>query len=568
MCRKDAVSELAVYVTGMQYYSKCGARPCSVPNLIQGVFFMYQALYRKWRPQTFDDVVGQKHVTDTLKSELRLDRLSHAYLFTGTRGTGKTTCAKILAKAANCENPVDGNPCNRCPSCRGIDDGSILDVLEIDAASNNSVDNIRAIRDEAVYTPGSVKKRVYIIDEVHMLSTPAFNALLKIMEEPPEHLIFVLATTESHKIPATILSRCQSFTFKRISPADIAGRIECICTQEGIDITREAVDIISHMADGSVRDSLSLLDQCSSAGGTVDEGRVLDVLGLSGHETTIELLSHIADRDAGSALSLLNEIYNAGKDISAVMGELSALVRDILVSIVAPKSADELISGSYDRAILSSFASKLAPSRIIYILDSLQALLTKLSLCTSQRIDAELCLIMVCDDTLVPDMKAFASRLTRLEMAVNQGGSAPAAASAPLVSEASDDSPPWDVDEPDAPAAEVPVSPPAQELSGDWAEILALLKTQLTQIEYAHLSNASAVNVAMSGSEIAISFTDAIVNRVLNKPNVKEVIKNAAGHVLGRPVSVRIECGTAQAGGDKFSELLRLGDKFNNVKIK
>lgn len=567
MCRKDAVSELAVYVAGMQYYSKCGARPCSVPNLIQGDLFMYQALYRKWRPQTFDDVVGQKHVTDTLKSELRLGRLSHAYLFTGTRGTGKTTCAKILAKAANCENPVDGNPCNCCPSCRGIDDGSILDVLEIDAASNNSVDNIRAIRDEAVYTPGSVKKRVYIIDEVHMLSNAAFNALLKIMEEPPEHLIFVLATTEFHKVPATILSRCQSFTFKRISPADIAGRIEYICAQEGIDITREAVDIISHMADGSVRDSLSLLDQCSSAGGTVDEGRVLDVLGLSGHETTIELLSRIADRDAGGALSLLNEIYNAGKDISAVMGELSALVRDILVSIVAPKSADELISGSYDRSALSSFAAKLTPSRLIYILDSLQALLTKLSLSTSQRIDAELCLITVCDDTLVPDMKAFASRLTRLEMAVSRGVPAQTA-SAPSVSEASDDAPPWDVDEPDAPTAEVPVSPPAQELPGDWAEILALLKTQLTQIEYAHLSNASAVNVAMSGSEIAISFNDAIVNRVLNKPNVKEVIKNAAGHVLGRPVSVKIECGTAQAGGDKFSELLRLGDKFNNVKIK
>ena len=193
---------------------------------------MYQALYRKWRPRTFDDVVGQSHITDTLKRQVREGRLSHAYLFTGTRGTGKTTCAKILARAVNCEHPVDGSPCNECDACRGIESGAVMDVLELDAASNNGVDQVRALRDEAVYSPAAVRKRVYIVDEVHMLSTPAFNALLKILEEPPEHLMFILATTELHKVPATIKSRCQQFAFKRISPLDIAQRLKLVAGEE------------------------------------------------------------------------------------------------------------------------------------------------------------------------------------------------------------------------------------------------------------------------------------------------------------------------------------------------
>ena len=214
---------------------------------------MYQALYRKWRPRTFDDVVGQAHITETLKRQVATGRLSHAYLFTGTRGTGKTTCAKILARAVNCEHPVDGNPCNACPSCLGIESGSILDVLELDAASNNGVDQVRALRDEAVYTPAAVRKRVYIVDEVHMLSTAAFNALLKILEEPPEHLMFILATTELHKVPATILSRCQRFSFKRITPQDIAARLLYVAGQEQIDLTADGAELLSRLADGAHR---------------------------------------------------------------------------------------------------------------------------------------------------------------------------------------------------------------------------------------------------------------------------------------------------------------------------
>ena len=225
---------------------------------------MYQALYRKWRPQTFDEVVGQRHITETLKSQVKNDRLSHAYLFIGTRGTGKTTCARILARAVNCEHPVDGNPCGRCAACRGILEGSVMDVVELDAASNNGVDNVRALREEAVFTPAAVKKRVYIIDEVHMLSTSAFNALLKILEEPPEHLMFILATTELNKVPATILSRCQRHSFKRIDVPELAEYLEYIAEKESMKLSHEAAELIARMAEGGVRDALSLLDQCAA----------------------------------------------------------------------------------------------------------------------------------------------------------------------------------------------------------------------------------------------------------------------------------------------------------------
>ena len=226
---------------------------------------MYQALYRKYRPQTFDDVAGQQGVTQTLKNQIVSGRLSHAYLFTGTRGTGKTSCAKILAKAVNCENPIDGNPCNCCPACRSIDSGACMDVLEIDAASNNGVDNVRALRDDAIYTPSEVKMRVYIIDEVHMLSISAFNALLKIIEEPPEHLLFILATTELHKVPATILSRCQRFSFRRLLPEDIVDRLNYIAYQEHIELEADGAAFLARLADGGMRDAVSLLDQCASA---------------------------------------------------------------------------------------------------------------------------------------------------------------------------------------------------------------------------------------------------------------------------------------------------------------
>ena len=278
---------------------------------------MYQALYRKWRPKTFEDVVGQEHITDTLRRQAAQGRLSHAYLFTGTRGTGKTTCAKILAKAVNCQHPVDGDPCSQCPACLGIDNGSLLDVLELDAASNNGVDQVRALRDEAVYSPASVKYRVYIIDEVHMLSISAFNALLKILEEPPAHLIFILATTELHKVPATILSRCQRFAFKRLQPRDIAARLLYVARQEDMDLTEDAAGLLSRLSDGAMRDALSLLDQCIAFhfGQELTYDKVLDVLGAVDTEVFSRLLRVVLSGDVTGAISLLEEIVMQGDKI-------------------------------------------------------------------------------------------------------------------------------------------------------------------------------------------------------------------------------------------------------------
>lgn len=280
---------------------------------------MYQALYRKWRPITFSQVVGQQHITDTLQRQVAEGRTGHAYLFTGTRGTGKTTCARILAKAINCLHPVDGAPCNQCESCRGIDAGKLLDITELDAASNNGVDNVRALREEAVYTPSVLKKRVYIIDEVHMLSTPAFNALLKILEEPPEHLVFILATTELHKVPATILSRCQRFSFKRILPQDIARQLLYIAGEERIDLSPDGADILARMANGAMRDALSLLDQCRSFEGTLNSAAILELLGLAGGVQTAQLMEFILRRSTQDALLHFDRLYRDGKDIAALL---------------------------------------------------------------------------------------------------------------------------------------------------------------------------------------------------------------------------------------------------------
>ena len=297
---------------------------------------MYQALYRKYRPKTFDDVVGQEHITETLKKQVETGRLSHAYLFIGTRGTGKTTCAKILAKAVNCEHPVNGNPCNQCAACRGIDDGSILDVVELDAASNNGVDNVRALRDEAVFSPANVRKRVYIIDEVHMLSTSAFNALLKILEEPPAHLMFILATTELHKVPATILSRCQRHSFKRIPVDTIAARLNYVAQQEHLNLQPDAAALLARMADGGMRDALTLLDQCSGSDVITTE-TVISAMGLAGNLRTAQLLQSIADGDTAKTLEQFRSLWQDGKDPAALLDELSMLQRDLLMQAVAPR---------------------------------------------------------------------------------------------------------------------------------------------------------------------------------------------------------------------------------------
>lgn len=402
---------------------------------------MYQALYRKWRPKTFADVVGQEHITETLQRQVAEGRLSHAYLFTGTRGTGKTTCAKILARAVNCEHPENGNPCNRCPSCLGIESGRFLDVVELDAASNNGVDSVRALRDEAIYSPAQVKKRVYIVDEVHMLSTPAFNALLKILEEPPEHLMFILATTELHKVPATILSRCQRFSFRRIQPRDIMGRLNYIAQQENIDLKDDGAALLARLSDGALRDALSLLDQCAAVGGAIDAPAVLDALGLAGNVQTAQLMSLILTRDARGALALLGRLYDGGKDVGAVLGELSALSRELLISATAGEGGESLLSGAYDASTLDSLRAQGTSARFIQLCTILQETAAQLQFSVNRRTDAELCILKLCDETLSGDLAALGARIARLEeqiaagvqFAARNAPSAPAAAPAAKV---------------------------------------------------------------------------------------------------------------------------------------
>ena len=434
---------------------------------------MYQALYRKYRPRTFDDVVGQAHITETLKRQVAAGRLSHAYLFTGTRGTGKTTCAKILARAVNCESPVDGNPCNQCPACLGIENGSILDVLELDAASNNGVDQVRALRDEAVYTPAAVRKRVYIVDEVHMLSTAAFNALLKILEEPPAHLMFILATTELHKVPATIKSRCQQFSFKRILPGDIAARLRYVSEQEGIGLTPEGADLLARLADGGLRDALSLLDQCITPGGAVGEREILDALGLAGNLETAALMEQIGGGDTAAALETLARLYGAGKDVGSLLSELSALTRDLLIRKTAPQGGAALLTGGYDEAAMRRLSELFQAPRLVQMLTLLQSAAAELARSVNRRTDAELCLMRLCDPRLDGSTAALNARVARLEELAAGGGlsAAPAAPAqpagrnavrkAPEAAPGGGERPPWE--EPIPPAAQAQRSAPLED---------------------------------------------------------------------------------------------------------
>ena len=391
---------------------------------------MYQALYRKYRPKTFDDVVGQEHITETLKKQVETGRLSHAYLFIGTRGTGKTTCAKILAKAVNCEHPVNGNPCNQCAACRGIDDGSILDVVELDAASNNGVDNVRALRDEAVFSPANVRKRVYIIDEVHMLSPSAFNALLKILEEPPAHLMFILATTELHKVPATILSRCQRHSFKRIPVDTIAARLNYVAEQEHLNLQPDAAALLARMADGGMRDALTLLDQCSGSDVITTE-TVISAMGLAGNLRTAQLLQSIADGDTAKTLERFRSLWQDGKDPAALLDELSMLQRDLLMQAVAPRGGRELLSGGYDSETLRTLSGAFTPALLIANLQSIQDALTAMAAQPNPRIAAELCLIRLCRPELCDDVPTLCARVDKLEQAVRSGDIPAPTAAAP-----------------------------------------------------------------------------------------------------------------------------------------
>lgn len=376
---------------------------------------MHQALYRKYRPKTFSDVCGQDHISNTLKNQISENRFTHAYLFTGSRGTGKTSSAKILSKAVNCLNPQNGDPCNECENCVGIDNGEILDVVEIDAASNNGVEDIRNLRDQVEYLPSKAKFRVYIIDEVHMLSKPAFNALLKTLEEPPAHVIFILATTEVWAIPTTILSRCQRYDFNRISAEVISDRVKYICDKENLKIEDNAATLIAKLCDGGMRDALSLLDLCAGTDSNITEALVASSSGLVGKEHLFKITDIIVKGDATAAINTLDELYNASCDMERLMNELIAHFRDLLVAKTA-NDANRLITGTNeDIERIIAQAKNIKFEKILYCTKKFSECLDTMKKGTSKRIAAETTLIRLCTDELDLSSDAVLKRLGDLE---------------------------------------------------------------------------------------------------------------------------------------------------------
>lgn len=382
---------------------------------------MYQVLYRKYRPKVFSDVVGQDHITKTLQSEIEKGKLSHAYLFTGSRGTGKTTCAKILSKAVNCLHPDHGNPCNECEICRGIDSGAVLDVVEIDAASNNGVDNIRDIRDESGFAPVNCKFRVYIIDEVHMLSIGAFNALLKTLEEPPAHVMFILATTEVHKLPVTILSRCQRFDFRRVGPQDMIRRMNFIAEKENFTLDEDAAVLIARLADGGMRDALSTLDQCISNTAHVTSETVCAVAGIAGRDHLFEIAQDIANHDSASAIGRLSELYAASCDMERLCADLTMHFRNLMIAKTVHNAENILVCTKDELESYKKQSALFTLEGILYSIDLLQSAAADLKRSVNRRVEMEMTLIRLSSPTLDSSNEALLRRIAALELALRNG---------------------------------------------------------------------------------------------------------------------------------------------------
>ena len=577
---------------------------------------MYQALYRKWRPKTFDDVVGQEHITETLKKQVMNDRLSHAYLFIGTRGTGKTTCAKILAKAVNCEHPVNGNPCGVCPSCRAIEEESVMDIVEMDAASNNGVDNIRDLREDAIFSPTSVRKRVYIVDEVHMLSLGAFNALLKILEEPPEHLMFILATTERNKVPATILSRCQRYSFKRISVPQIRDRLNYVASQEPFELDPDAAEFIAQLSDGGMRDALSLLDQCSGTDHITVE-TVYSAMGLAGNLAISQMMDHIMEQKTEEAVKLFHQMWKDGKDPSSMLSEINTLLRDVLITKVAPSGGNDLLSGTYARDVLTRFSGSMSLAELTSRMNIIQDALSAMRASANSRIDAELCLVRLCQPELSSGIDALESRIDRLEKMLAGGipasarpaapavQAAPAAAPAPAPvpapapqpipepqmpdgSPLPEEPPPEDepvyeppAPEPEEPAAleptetEIPAPPPMEDpnspggsVSVDDPAFIDKLKDNLHEVlsvGLKHFMRDPTITYVLKANILNLYFPENFKYSLFNKPEVISAFRQEAYKLSGREINVVMHDGAYDQDAQTVTKDVHDLDRFKEV---
>ena len=534
---------------------------------------MYQALYRKWRPKTFDDVYGQPHVTRTLQNQLESGRISHAYLFTGSRGTGKTTCAKILSKAVNCLSPVNGNPCNECEICKGIDNGSILDVIEIDAASNNGVDNIRDLREEANFTPANAKYRVYIIDEVHMLSIGAFNALLKTLEEPPSHVIFILATTEIHKLPSTILSRCQRFDFKRISPEDITARLMYVAEKENATLTENAASLIARIADGGMRDALSLLDRCLSMGTNIDEAAVSDAAGIAGSAYLFSFSEYVADGDITNALKLISKLHNDSCDIESLCTELTLHFRNIMVSKTVSDCNGLIVCSKDEMQKLKERAQSLKLSKILSCIDILEQTSKNIKNAANKKIQLEAAFIKMCS----PESSASVSvsdgiedRLAEIEKRLEIIESAPRATlqgakvqpsepAAPVQKSSKSEASPAPEEAPDEPktstAENLPDIPDGDFSS--WSEVLEKLKVY--DIPLFGILAGSTASIK-SGRVVIHSDNTTLFDFICSDTHSKE-LSRAVAEVLGRRMKIAVS--NIEKPKSQSNPLENLKDKIN-----
>ena len=516
---------------------------------------MYQVLYRKYRPKVFSDVVGQEHITSTLSKEIETGKISHAYLFTGSRGTGKTTCAKILSKAVNCLHPVNGNPCNECEICKGLDSGAILDVVEIDAASNNGVENIRDIRDEINFTPASCKYRVYIIDEVHMLSIGAFNALLKTLEEPPAHVKFILATTEVHKLPVTIVSRCQRFDFKRVSSDAMKSRMAYIADCEGFTADDEALSLIARIADGGMRDALSLLDQCTGHGKHITADIVCDVAGMTGKDHLFAIADAVAENNAGKALEVINDLHSNSCDMERLCSDLINHFRNLMIVKTVKSASDILVCTAEELEQYRTQSGKLTLENILYCISLLQDSMANIKRGVNRRIEMEMVTIRLATPNLSSDSEALLRRISDLEVKIKTGAIAVAKTEAPTTTATGDtvraeapakaETSPAPVAEEKAAATpateETQEANPEGEMPIDWAEVLSEL-TKTNMPLWGVLTGSSAV---IRGDYVLIKSDNPTLSAFIKTGGNARDVKEAILRVTGKRYRLGLYSGAA-----------------------
>ena len=531
---------------------------------------------RKYRPDSFEDLIGQDNIVKTLKNSIIRGKLAHAYLFCGPRGVGKTSAARIFAKTINCSNPTpEMEPCGQCESCISFQEGRSYCIHELDAASNNGVDDIKALMDQVQIPPQVGKYSVYIIDEVHMLSISAFNALLKIIEEPPDHLLFILATTELHKVPATILSRCQRFSFRRISQEDIAARLQYVAYQENIDLDDSAAKVLARLADGGMRDGLSLLDQCASAtAGELSAQRVYDCLGIAGEQKCGEMMGYIAAHDTKKTLELFNRLYADGKDVGAMLDELACLCRDLLILKTAPDAAIGMLSGVASDQESAALKTKFSTGELVRMMGLIQQTAAGFTRSASRRMDAELCLIDLCQPELQLDAQSLNSRLTRIEEQLKTGAfvAAPAAVPAEKQGDDYDDDRPPMPDDADAPPDESESATSDDTPIGFWMDVATAVRQELRPPVsgfFAPSPNAPVQGI-LRGGEVVIQCANAFTMEMVNKPEILALVARKAGAKLGRQVRVKVvDMSSAGPKSKQMEQLLSFGRAHGDrVKIK